>query len=202
MGREAKVGAEFDGWTGTGKLLLETDDLIFRGEKRLVVPRKAISKATADDAWLDIRWKGGRARFEVGATAARWANDILHPKSLIDKLDVKPDSRAAIVAIRDTAFRDDVAARALKLDARIGAGPYDLIFFGAAKPPDFDRLADLRTRLVPAGAVWIITPKGVREMGHEPIVRAAKAAGLVDVKTARFSETHTALKLVIPKADR
>jgi hypothetical protein len=33
-------------------------------------------------------------------------------------------------------------------------------------------------------------------------VAAARYAGRVDVQTARFSETHTALKLVIPKAQR
>jgi len=34
------------------------------------------------------------------------------------------------------------------------------------------------------------------------VMEAAKAAGLVDVKVARFSETLTAEKLVIPVAQR
>jgi len=34
------------------------------------------------------------------------------------------------------------------------------------------------------------------------VIAAAKEAGLVDVKVVRFSDTHTALKLVIPVARR
>jgi hypothetical protein len=33
-------------------------------------------------------------------------------------------------------------------------------------------------------------------------MKAGKAAGLVDVKVARFSDTHTAEKFVIPVRDR
>lgn len=39
-------------------------------------------------------------------------------------------------------------------------------------------------------------------MGREARCTAALAAGLVDVKVARFSATHSALKLVVPKARR
>jgi hypothetical protein len=39
-------------------------------------------------------------------------------------------------------------------------------------------------------------------MSENHIRDAALAAGLVDVKVARFSATHSALKLVIPKARR
>lgn len=39
-------------------------------------------------------------------------------------------------------------------------------------------------------------------MTERDVMEAAKAAGLVDVKVARFSETHTAEKLVVPIAQR
>jgi Protein of unknown function (DUF3052) len=202
MGREAKCDGEFDGWTGPGRLLLETDDLIFRGPKRFAIARRSIESAVAAEAWLEIRHAGGLARFDLGSAAARWAHDINHPRSRIDKLDVKPTSRVVSVALKDADFAAELKARAARVDARLGAGPYDFIFFHAAVPAELERLPDLRQRLQPAGAVWILTPKGVREMGHDPIVRAAKAAGLVDVKTARFSDALTALKLVIPRDRR
>jgi Protein of unknown function (DUF3052) len=202
MGREAKCDGEFDGWTGPGRLLLETDELIFRGPKRFVIARRAIDSAVAAEPWLEIRYPGGIARFDLGTAATRWAHDINHPKTRIDKLDVKPSSRVICVSLRDAEFAAELKARAARVDGRLGAGPYDFVFFHAAVPGDLDRLIDLRKRLQPAGAIWIVTPKGVREMGHDPIVRAARAAGLVDVKTARFSDTLTALKLVIPKDRR
>ena|GEM_PF-6467788 len=45
-------------------------------------------------------------------------------------------------------------------------------------------------------------PKGRRAFNEHHVREAALDAGLVDVKIARFSETHSALKLVVPKAKR
>jgi hypothetical protein len=202
MGREAKCSAVIGRWKGEGKVLLETDDLIFRGENRLVVPRADIRSAKAKDGWLEISFAGGRARFEVGPSAHRWVNDILNPRTRIDKMDVKPDSNIAIVSMRDVAFVDEVRARAAKVANRLGAGPYDIVFYRADEPTALAKLVELRTRITESGAVWIVTPKGRPELGHEPVVTAAKQAGLVDVKTARYSGTHTAMKLVVPRAQR
>jgi hypothetical protein len=117
-------------------------------------------------------------------------------------MDVKPESSIAIVSMRDSAFVDEVRARAANVVTRLGAGPYDIIFYRADEPPALAKLAELRAKITESGAVWIVTPKGRPELGHEPVVAAAKKAGLVDVKTARYSETHTALKLVVPRVDR
>lgn len=202
MGREAKCSAVIGKWKGTGRVLLETDELIFRGEHRLVVPRSAIRSAAEKDGWLEITHAGGRARFEVGAGAHRWVNDILNPKTRIDKMDVKPDANAAVLSMTGDAFVDEVRERAAKVVTRLGKGPYDIIFFRADRPADLSRLENLQSRIASNGAVWIVTPKGRPELGHGPIVSAARAAGLVDVKTARFSDTHTALKLMIPRDQR
>jgi hypothetical protein len=124
------------------------------------------------------------------------------PRSRIDKLDVKPGSRVAVISVRDAAFVEELRDRARRVALRVQGSDYDLIFYRADKPAALDRLRDLSGRIVPNGAVWVITPRGRPEIGHDTIVRAAKAAGLIDVKTARFSETHTALKLMIPRALR
>ena len=52
------------------------------------------------------------------------------------------------------------------------------------------------------GGIWVVSPKGDPTIRDVDVMAAAKAAGLVDVKVARWSDTHTALKLVIPKALR
>ncbi len=202
MGREAQCAAEFDAFQGEGKVQLETDELIFRGAQRLVVPRADITSAIAQDGWLEIAHAGGRARFRVGASANRWAHDILHPKSLIDKLDVKLDMHVAVLGIEEGTFLEPLRARAARVDTRLGRGPYHLIFMVADTPRALERLPTLRSRLDSAGGVWLVTPRGVPALGHDPIVAAARTAGLVDVKAARFSDTHTALKLVIPLRDR
>jgi hypothetical protein len=52
------------------------------------------------------------------------------------------------------------------------------------------------------GSIWVVWPKGRQELKENDIIVAAKDAGLVDVKVIKFSETHSALKLVIPLARR
>jgi len=47
-----------------------------------------------------------------------------------------------------------------------------------------------------------VYPKGQKHIREIDVINAGKSAGLVDNKVARFSETHTALRLVIPLANR
>ncbi len=49
---------------------------------------------------------------------------------------------------------------------------------------------------------WIVYPKGVKSITEAEVMKAGKAAGLVDTKVASFSSTHTALKMVIPVSKR
>lgn len=54
----------------------------------------------------------------------------------------------------------------------------------------------LKANLKPGGALWLIYPKGVPEIKEIEVIRAGRAAEMKDVKVARFSATHTALKFV------
>ena len=45
-------------------------------------------------------------------------------------------------------------------------------------------------------------PRGRLAVTEDTIRSAARAAGLTDIKIVRVSDTHGAVKLVIPKADR
>ncbi len=60
----------------------------------------------------------------------------------------------------------------------------------------------MREKLASAGAIWVVRPKGVATISEKDVMSEARAAGLVDVKVVKLSETHTAEKLVIPKASR
>jgi len=50
--------------------------------------------------------------------------------------------------------------------------------------------------------LWVVAPKGVKEITEADVLAGGRKAGLVDVKVVRFSETHTAHKFVIPKMRR
>ena len=64
------------------------------------------------------------------------------------------------------------------------------------------RIATCSRALAPAGALWVVHPKGTNGLKDTDVFAAGKAAGLTYTKVARFSDTHTAEKLVIPKAKR
>jgi hypothetical protein len=78
----------------------------------------------------------------------------------------------------------------------------DVILYGASHDVELVEVGALRPLLRPAGALWIIRPKGRPEISERSVMAAGKAAGLVDVKVVSFSATQTAQKFVIPLAKR
>jgi hypothetical protein len=94
-----------------GKALLETNELRFRGDFRLVVPLRGIESVEAADGELAVRFAGGEAIFDLGPKAARWAERIRNPRTRLDKLGVKPDSVISVVNVNDTDFRAELEAR-------------------------------------------------------------------------------------------
>jgi len=199
MGSESQCTVHFDGKRSEGKALLETDHLIFRGTIRLNIPRKAITKAEADAGTLRVTFPDGTAAFELGPSAAKWAEKIRNPPSLLDKLGVKPDMRVAVLGVDDDAFLEQLAARTSDIARRTPKKDTDVIVFGANSVTDLSRLEKLRGYLTPAGAIWVVHTKGKGAAFKDvDVFAAAKQAGLVDVKVAAFSTTHTAEKLVVP----
>ena len=63
-----------------------------------------------------------------------------------------------------------------------------------------DRVVEIL--LNPDGCVWVVYPKSRHGFRETDVLAAGRAAGLKDVKTARFSATHSALKFVVPLSER
>jgi hypothetical protein len=124
------------------------------------------------------------------------------PRSLIDKLGVKPGARVAVLGIEDGDFEAELATRTTdvaRIRPRKGS---DMIFFGVERKTALERLRTLKNSIKPNGAVWVLWPKGRRELTENDVRAAALAHGLVDIKVVAFSATHGGLKLVIPVAQR
>ncbi len=203
MGAEVVCRATLDGEASRGKALLETTEVIFRGDFRARVPFASLKSIGVKGDTLALKWPGGVLALELGATVAvRWADKIKNPPSRLDKLGVKPGSRVALVgsfAFDDT-FAEELAKRGAALTAR---GSVDVLFFAPSSPVELGRVATLAKRLTPAGGLWIVRPKGAATPIAEGATRSAGlAAGLVDVKVAAFSATHSGLKFVIPVVKR
>ena len=78
----------------------------------------------------------------------------------------------------------------------------DLVFVEVAGVDDLGSPAALCEAIAQYGAVWVLHPKGRADLKDLHVMAAGKAAGLVDNKVARISETLSALRFVIPKAHR
>ncbi|MGA3042587.1 MAG: hypothetical protein ABSF54_17565 [Bryobacteraceae bacterium] len=197
MGQETKCELRFDGKKWTGKALLETDDLIFRGEFRLSIPLKSIQSLEVEDGVLRVASPQGTAYFTLGAEAGKWAHKIRNPRTLADKLDVKPGMRVSLIGVANP-----LEGRTRDVTEGTAAKDSDLIFFGAAADKDLSKLRTLQKSLKRNGAIWVVYPKGKKEITELAVLHAGRQAGLVDTKIARFSDTHTAHKFVIPLAKR
>ena len=64
------------------------------------------------------------------------------------------------------------------------------------------RLDELKATIARKGAVWVVYRRGRKDFNENDVLRLGLESGMVDVKVVRFSETHTATKYVIRKAER
>lgn len=202
MGRELVCKVSSGGKQASGRALLETSEIIFRGDMRLKIPFGSLKSVVARDGQLHLKWPDGSAIFELGDHAEKWAHKILHPKSTAEKLGIKPGLTISAVAIADGTFIKDLRATAGSFSDTKALSNSDLIFFGAAKTSDLARTTKLASSVASAGALWIVYPKGKPEITELQVIEAGRQAGLVDVKVVSFSATHTALKFVRPRTKR
>ena len=206
MGAEAKCRVRFGGKSAEGKALLETNELVFRGdgrgELRLKIAYAAIRACEAEGGTLRITFPEGTVELDLGPLAAKWAEKIKHPRTLLEKLGVKKGAAIGLVGVADAAFRADLERLAGDLAIGRAARERDIVFLGAERRADLARIAEAKASLKKNGALWVIRPKGRKEITEADVMEAGRAAGLVDVKVAAFSETHTAEKFVIPVAKR
>jgi hypothetical protein len=203
MGAEAVCTVRFKRRSASGKARLETNVLQFRGgDIRLSIPFAAMTKVSARSGTLSVSFAGGVASFDLGPSAPKWAEKIRHPPSRLQKIGVKPAWRASAIDIDEGDFLRELAAAVAELVIGRAAKASDAIFFGATREADLAKLERLKASLKPDGALWIVRPKGRPAISEAAVMRAGKAAGLVDVKVVGFSPTHTAEKFVIPVASR
>ena len=204
MGYDASCTLRVDGSSTRCTAWLEHKDLVFKGPVRLAIPLAEITKATAEGGVLRVCFGKRVAEFEIGAPASKWAARITNPPSRLDKLGVKPGMRVIATGIPDPSFRSEIESRGAILVTRKprSGQDVDLLFYPAEDRTALERLGALKACLQPAGAIWVVRPKGSKAITESETMAAGKRAGLVDVKVVSFSETYTAEKFVIPVAKR
>jgi len=120
----------------------------------------------------------------------------------LDKLGVKPGMRVAVLGLADAGFQRELRTRTPDVsEGRVRPGS-DLVFLALETPARLARLSALQRAIRPDGAIWVLWPRGRKQLAENMVRDAALERGLVDIKAAAFSEALSALKLVIPVARR
>jgi hypothetical protein len=112
-------------------------------------------------------------------------------------LGLKPGLAVRLAGQFDPGFLEEVRGSAVDGEAQA-----DLVFLAAATRRDLARVVKLKGWLKPAGALWVVYPKGVPAIRETEVLQAGRAAGLKDTKVVSFSATQTALRFVIPVGER
>jgi hypothetical protein len=202
MGNEVNCTARFGKHESAGKALLETSEIIFRGEFRLKIPFSSIQSLEAADGELRVQTADGLVVFALGDAAAKWREKILHPKSRLEKLGVKPGGKVSLIGAFDEDFLQELARQTdVVVKGKVGAGS-EWIFLAVGSKKELAQVPKFAKSVKGAGALWIVYPKGRKEITEVDVITAGRKAGLKDVKVVGFSQTHTALKFVVPLGKR
>ncbi|HSQ28282.1 MAG TPA: DUF3052 family protein [Gemmatimonadaceae bacterium] len=209
MGYETTCKVRVDDRAGTvreaqGKVLLETDELIVRGDARIRVPRRSIERVARRDGVVSITAHSAIVTLTLGADAAlRWQKKLEEtPKRLIDKLDVRTNAKVWLWGMIDPALETELVERTTRVSRGRTASGCDVVFVAVDSHDQLDRIDRARAAIGDDGAIWVVHPKGPRGVADTTIFARAKQLGLAYTKVARVSDTHTAEKLVLPRAVR
>ena len=140
------------------------------------------------------------------------------PRSLVDRLGVEPGMSVAMIGVTDASLVTVIRQRAgtvtiVEPPRRVspthevpplpGLGAHrDLVFFQAESAETLALFPRLVSALEPHGSLWVLWPKGRRELGQSAVTAAGLSAGVVDVKAMSVSDRLSALEFVYRPRDR
>jgi hypothetical protein len=198
MGREATCKCEWAGTTASVKALLETSELILRGEIRKRVPFTELKSVKAGSDRLSFRVGADPVHLYLGAAQAqKWAAALkAGPTPLAKKLGITAKTQVRTVG----AMSDDALASALaeagQVSARTSAKIPDVIVACIDTPESLSTaLGKTEAQLAKGVPIWLVYPKGPGRPLNESLVRAELLPrGMVDTKVAAVSATLTAIR--------
>lgn len=202
MGQEVVCTARWGGKSVRGKALLETAEIVFRGDERLKIPFSSIRGLEANDGELRMKTDEGLVVFELGERAEKWRQKIANPKSVVEKLGVNPGEPVAVFGKLDREFLKKLKEQKSTTSQGKVMDGVSWIFFAAETRDALAELKKISGKMQGSAALWVIYPKGQKSITETDVIGAGRKAGLKDVKVVGFSMTHTALKFVIPVEKR
>jgi hypothetical protein len=201
MGREAVCTCDWAGTVAEVRALLETSELILRGEIRRRVAFSEIKDVRVQADCLCFKVGREAVQLVLGASgAAKWAAIISSPPpSLARKLGITKATVVRTIGV----VEDHELKTALAEAARVSARGADLIVACV------DTAESLPAALKQAGValakgvpIWMVYSKGPGHALNETAIRSLlRGNGLMDTKVASVSSALTALRFNLRKSD-
>ncbi len=201
MGAEREVTLKVGRELVVGSAQLEGAEIIVRPEpkaKRIIIKLAGATVfAKGNDLHVTSSGSSGKKFVltlgEKHATA--WAAAIKNPKSVLSKLGVDKVKTLRIVGDPASASFEADIAKLEGLTLEKSGDAWDACLLFITKNAELSKLASLVKPLTaPRTFVWVVYAKGKTDPREADVRAAGLALGIVDVKVASFSETHTALK--------
>jgi hypothetical protein len=200
MGREAICECNWAGTTAKIKVLLESTELIIRGDIRKRVPFNKLQNVGAQSGCL--RFSDGRDQVQIllGTPAAeKWADAITRPvPTLARKLGIT--GKSVVRTLGD--ITDEALREALVQVAQISPRNPDLIVACVDTPEALAAaLRSAKPQLMGSIPIWLVYPKGPGHPLKESLIRSLlRSAGMMDTKVASVSARLTGLRFNLRKS--
>lgn len=197
MGREATCKCDWAGTTAEVRVLLETTELVVRGDIRKRVPINKLENVEALSGSLQFNMGRDQVQLFLGAPMAqKWATAIkTPPPSLARKLGITNKSTIQTIGeIEDQALTDALAEA-----AQISAKNPNMIVAYVDTPEALAAvLREAKAQLLKSTPIWFVYPKGPGQpLGESSIRSVLLSIGMVDTKVASVSTRLTALRFVL-----
>jgi hypothetical protein len=201
MGREALCECTFEGTTAKVKALLESEELILRGDICMRIPFNALQNVRIQSENLCFNIDKHPMQLHLGAKVAEsWAKKIkTPPPSLAHKLGVTDKTIVRTIGPINKAVLSALSSAG----ALIRAERPDLIISCVDTPETLiATLQAAKTQLARSIPIWLVYRKGPGHPLNEAAIRTTlRAQGLMDTKVASVSEFLTALRFNRPKSN-
>jgi hypothetical protein len=188
MGREVVTTAEWGGQRAEVKALLESTEIILRGEIKVRIARTSISVIKVDGDELSLKVGTERLLLELGAKeAAKWV-DLLSkpPPSLAEKIGISSGKPAFVIGtIKDAALKSAIKGNTVANMA--GASCMIAVIRSANELKSAFETAVA----MPALSLWCVYPKGKFDAEVRAFMRGQ---GYVDSKICAVSADLTATR--------
>lgn len=194
MGRETNCKCDWAGTIGNVKVLLESTELIVRGDIRRRVPIHSLRSVEAKSGRLIFNSDGDKVQLFLGAPIAeKWVEAIKKPPpSLARKLGITDKIVVRVIGN----VTDEALNEALRESSQISEKNPDLIVACVETPESLAAaLRAAKPQLLKFTPIWMIYPKRSGHPLNESAIRSLlRSRGMMDTKVASVSNRLTALR--------